>query len=238
MKTLPAPSLSARLNRRVRPGRWAWQAVCAVAVVILTGCRTIPLPGSGTQVYQPDNIYKNAPDLALHVRRVAVMPLAALGRSSDLADGREALEPVLLAELVKTKRFEVVPVSAQVMRARTGRDTWTAADSLPPDFLVNLRDATGCDAVLFAELTEYRAYAPMAVGWRLRLVDLRTGFAIWAGDELFDAKQKDVAAAARQFRTSTHWFSQETGQDFAVLHSPRRFAEYAAAQMFDSLPVR
>jgi hypothetical protein len=140
--------------------------------------------------------------------------------------------------LVKTKRFEVVPVTPLQLRAQTGRTAWSATDRLPADFFETLREAHGCDAVLFAELTEYRAHTPVAIGWRLKLIDARTKTTLWAGDELFDAQKPEIAAAARKFRASGNWFTREPGADWAVLHSPQRFAEYSAAQMFDTLPVR
>jgi hypothetical protein len=34
--------------------------------------------------------------------------------------------------------------------------------------------------VPFAELTAYRAHAPLAVGWRLKLVDACSGQIVWA----------------------------------------------------------
>ena len=211
-----------------------------MAVILgVTGCRTISLL-NGAELspgHRPDNIYKVAKALPRDLRRVAVLPLASVDNSAVLADGREALQPVLLGELQKTKRFEVVTIAPQVLRARTGRAVWSAGDSFPTNFFASLREVSACDAVLFAELTEYRAYAPVAVGWRLKLVDARTGFTLWAGDELFDARRPEVAAGAKQHRSADR-FPGETGSDWAVLHSPRWFAQYTVAQMFDTLPVR
>jgi len=53
------------------------------------------------------------------------------------------------------------------------------AEILPPDFLDSLQRVYGCDAVLFCELSTFRAYAPLAVGWRMKLVDVRTRQILW-----------------------------------------------------------
>lgn len=243
----PCPKLSAergqpclRVPRPISAFLTIQQLVaCVVACIALTGCRTtFSRPAALTAGEQPENVFKFSNLLSASIRRVAVLPLASLDSRVGLVEGREALQPVLLAELIKTKRFEIVPVSARVMRAKTGRDAWSAADRLTPDFFEVLREEFGCDAVLFAELTEYRAYAPVAVGWRFKLIDARTKAPIWAGDELFDSRRAEVVSVVQKLRAPGSWFAAETGADWAVSHSPRRFAQLTVAQMFDTLPVR
>lgn len=212
---------------------------CSLVCLAFTGCRTTGLGlAAKSPQFRPDNIFKFSNLLDANVRRVAVLPLASVDSRTVLMDGCEALQPVILAELIKTKRFEVVCITPQMLRARTSREVWSAADTLPVDFFEILREVHGCDAVLFTELTEYRAYAPVAVGWRFRLVDARSKHPLWAGDELFDARRPEVAGAARRASGSTGMFGTPPGSDWAVLHSPRQFAAYTVAQMFDTLPVR
>ena len=115
----------------------------------------------------------------------------------DLPEGCTALTPVLWDQLVKTKKFEVVLVDAATLRSRTGQANWTGTETLPADFLAFLRREYGCDGVLFVELTTYRAYAPLAVGWRMKLVDARSGQIAWAADELFDAARPACSAPRR-----------------------------------------
>lgn len=235
----PRPS-PRRCSGFLTPRRVAGLVVALTGLCLFAGCATIPaLRRAGVSSgYRPDNIFTLARVLPKDLRRVAVLPVSSSTQSADLADGREAVEPVLVAELIKTKRFEVIPISPQTLRARTGRDRWTAAEPLPVEFFAALRDACGCDAILFAELTEYRAYAPVAVGWRLKLVDARTGMALWAGDELFDARKAEVVAAAKHYQAAENRSAGVTHGEWAVLHSPRRFAQYSVAQLFDTLPLR
>lgn len=226
--------------RRIERRGFGWLALSLLAGFALLGCATMPGLGNAglTPAYQPDNIFKLARALPADLRRVAVLPVSSSSQRSEMADGLEAVEPVLVAELIKTKRFEVIQIAPRLLQARTGRNHWSAAETLPVDFFATLRDAYGCDAVLFAELTEYRAYAPVAIGWRLKLVDARTGFALWAGDELFDARRAEIVAAARKYQSPDQRNSGDIGGEWAVLHSPRRFAQYSVAQLFDTLPLR
>ena len=227
-------------------GRWQKKIRCAGRLVgifalggALTGCETVPLhAGLFQHDYRPDNVFVYPPKLSLDFQRVAVLPLAAANANGDLADGCEALTPALWEQLVQSKKFEVVNVIADKLKSRTGRAAWTGNEALPPDFLAYLRREYGCDGVLFAELTAFNAYAPLAVGWRFKLVDARTGQIIWAADELFDAARPGIASAACHFEKRAAAGGAAADGDWVVLNSPRRFACYSAAALLDTLPER
>jgi hypothetical protein len=94
------------------------------------------------------------------------------------------------------------------------------------------------DAVLFSRLTQYRAYEPLAVGWRLKLFDTAEPQVLWAVDEVFDARVPEVAAAARRY-AQQHPDAGPSVQDAqGVLLSPRRFGRYAASAVVETLPGR
>jgi hypothetical protein len=88
---------------------------------------------------------------------------------------------------------------------------------------------------MFCELTRFRPYPPLAVGWRMKLVDVRTREILWAGDDIFDAGHPAVLRSAEQY--SRRYQNAGPG-DWAIGRSPRRFGQYAAAQVFTTLPSR
>ncbi len=180
--------------------------------------------------YKPDNVHRGTPRLAPYLRRVAVLPLACASDTVSLEAGRDALQPVLESELIRTKNFEVVKVSPERLRGRTGRTSWTGAEALPAAFFESMRAETDCDAVLFCQLTLFRGYAPLAIGWRMRLVDVHTRQTLWAVDEVFDATEPAVVRGARRF-------DQEPGDGWAILNSPRRFGTYAVSAVLATLPT-
>jgi len=109
---------------------------------------------------------------------------------------------------------------------------------LPPDFFDSLREVYACDAVLFCQLTVFRAYKPLAVGWRLRLVDARTRQTLWEADELFDAGQQAVLNGAMHYQRA-ELRNQVPGEGgWLIQNSPRQFSQYAAAQVVETLPRR
>jgi hypothetical protein len=234
-----------------------------VASVILSGCAGPLQPLSfHTPDYQPENVFLYSPALPADVKRVTVLPLACDYQRMDLRDGCELLGPIVQAELIKTKKFEIVPVSPDVLRNRTGRTAWMGTEVLPRDLFDSLREVYGCDAVLFCQLTTFRAYAPLAIGWRMKLVDARTRQTLWAADDLVDAGQPAVLNGLKRYRQvelETPDEDQESlfnrlldlplsfaelqsspasQENWLIRNSTQRFGQYAAAQVLTTLPSR
>jgi hypothetical protein len=241
MNRPPATSSAIKLEHRCadRILRTVWSLALAAATALLAGCET-----SGFKAvmlgspYKPNNIFIAAPQLPGDLKRVAVLPLTCGGRRTDLAEGRDALGPVLIAELIKAKKLEVVPVPPGDLNRLTGRMDWTSEEVLPAGLLGLLVKEYGCDAILFCELTEFRAYAPLAVGWRLKLVDARSQKTIWAGDEHFDAGNPAVIAGAQLYQRRKQVVLDDNSGDWLAVNSPRRFGQYSIAILLRTLPAR
>jgi hypothetical protein len=165
-----------------------------------------------------------------------MLPMACDPSSPEMVEGREALEPILRDELAKTHRFELTRIASEALRARTGKSEWSCEEALPQDLLSWLNETHGCDAVLFSRLTVFRGYAPLAVGWRIRLVDTRTRATVWAGDEIFDADLPAVRAGARHYQLTIRESCSRTPDEWVIENSPRQFGQYAAARLVATLP--
>jgi hypothetical protein len=185
-----------------------------------------------------DNVFQAAPNLPAGLRRVAVLPIAWEGAQSDLSEGCEMFTPILSAELVNSRKFEVISVMPEDLRRRTGRLSWTGAEILPADFLDSMQRVYGCDAVLFCQLSTFRAYAPLAVGWRMKLVDVRTGQILWAVDNVFDAEDGVTLNEARRENSGGPWFLRDQSGDWKLANSPRQFGRFALCQTLSTLPKR
>ncbi len=220
--------------------RWfksARRAVLWLAMAAALAGRTQPVPPSHP-AESSDNIFQASPVLPVEVRRVAVLPPTREDNQAGLSAGGEMLAPLLVTELLKTRRFEVVVVSPEDLRSLTGRLSWTDTDILLADFFGSLQRVYGCDAVLFCHLTAFRAYAPLAVGWRMKLVNARTRQIVWAVDEVFDAEKPGVLSQARLFHAIGPWVFHDSANDWRVENSPRQFGQYALSKSLSSLPIR
>lgn len=229
-----------------------------LAVLIVAGILLGGKPAwAGDPGAPSGNIYLSAPQLPSTLKRVVVLPLACNAISGDLYNGCQTLDPVLKAALIKTGRFEVVGITPDELRNCTGKLSWLGDEVLPSNFFSSLKNYNGCDGVLFCQLTSLRSNEPLAIGWRLKLVDVTTGKILWSADEIFDASNLDVAKDAEAFERS-----QQTRHNFVygtyafvlwlihvpaytalddqwnVLHSVRYFGQYSAQKMTGTLPLR
>jgi hypothetical protein len=226
------------VNTRSRGPRRAAIISCSV-ILVCTGCSTVRLSDQvlGSS-YQPTNVFRFGPRLPSDMRRVAVLPIVSGSQCGESQTGEESLQTVLEGELLKTRRFEMVTVPPHRLKEWTGRTHWAADDKLPQDFFRKLADQTGANAVLFAELTQFRAYPPLAVGWRLALVSCSDQRVWWAVDEQFDAGHVHVANGARRFQQTQQQRPGKLLDSTGVLLSPASFGQYAAATTLATLPPR
>jgi hypothetical protein len=224
--------------------------------LLLTGGILMAGRMSGLAGESSTNVFISSPRLPAEIKRVVMLPLACDESRADLADDCEKLGPVCQAELIKTKLFEVVSADAETLRISTGKLSWTGAEALPGNFFESLNRVYGCDAVLFCQLTALHAYAPLAIGWRMKLVDSHTKKIIWAADELFDAGNPETAKKAQEYQSHAQhtdvksksffkllftYANRETppvGDQWDILNSPHFFGQYAAAALLATLPHR
>ena len=232
-----------------------------LAASLFLGCGLQMARGDGLfgAAIKPDNIYTSAPALSPAIRRVVVLPLAHDEARPDLTAGCEMFDPILQSELIKAKKFEVVPVGAKEMESLTGQASWTGEEELPRNFFDQLKQAHDCDAVMFCQLTTFQAYTPLATGWRLKLVDASTQKILWAADVIFDASDAAVAKDAQQFQKQQQgdgaeakskkfiqalnsWIYHEPApvaeDQWTILNSPRYFGQYSLVKLLKTLPER
>ena len=236
---LPARPFRETSPIRLRIGKAARLGGCLMAGLLLAGCATPEKHSSQSKsAGRPQNVFLDTKVLPASLRRVAVLPLACEESAAALSDSCDTLRPGLMEELLRTRKFEVVSVNPEILRRRTGRADWTGAETLPVDFFSLLQRQYGCDAVFFCQLTTFRAYAPLTIGWRMKLVDARTQQIIWAADEVFDTKQPAVGVGAWLVEQGRQMVAVEFTDEWAVLNSPTRFGRYSASQLLATLPER
>jgi hypothetical protein len=229
---------------------------------MLLGCSSALAGGSKSTtppagVAQMGNVFVSSPVLPQDLKRIVMLPPACGDFSGPMSDACQILGPVLQAELIKTGRFEVVAADPEAVRNCTGGLGWTGEETLPAKIFDSLKQYYGCDAVLFCHLTAFRSSAPLAIGWRLKLVDVKTGAILWAADEIYDAKNPVVAKAAERFERQQqphqsaiyHVYSflawcintptrSALDDQWNILHSPRYFGEFSASELLKTLPAR
>ena len=177
------------------------------------------------------NVYISPEGLPANLQRVAVMPLMP-GRGNRAAElGVPLIQQAFTEELSRARVFDVVTLTPNRLDTLVGVQALYADSRLPIEFISKIKEETGCQAVLFAELTTFRAYPPVAVGWKLHLFDLETEELVWAADEVFDAGQATVANALRRHIREKLSPNNAAATQLLVLDSPREMARFSLGEL-------
>jgi hypothetical protein len=217
----------------------SWKSFWAAGVVLLAaGCESPADRVAMAAPYSPSNIYLRESRLPKNLRRLAVLPIPRVDGDTAQSAGAEVLEPLLLSELRKTKTFDVDFINPTRLVSITGRSAWVPSDALPPDYFHKIARETGCDTVLFAQLTTYHAYPPLRIGWAMKIVDCEKQLTWWAVDEVFDAGNASVASGAVSYGKAEFNLPDPVIDNPGMLASPRRFGQYTISTVVGTIPGR
>jgi hypothetical protein len=210
-----------------------------LGALALAGCSAIPKMDGARfgPFYTPANVH-GVSALPESVRRIALLPCA--GADSQLTETTLLdLDRILATTLTGSARAEITSISVDQL-ARFGARTRTLSTStLPVDFLKRVAAETGADAVILTDVTAYSAYPPLSLGLRSRLVDIKTGAALWNFDNIFSANVTAVANSARaHLRNRASATLNPSDLSYIVLQNPLAFADYAAGATWSTLPPR
>lgn len=214
-----------------------WLGFLAVSALgTMPGCMTPP-PGDSARVgpfFTPTNHSGDAA-LPATMKRVVLMPIA--GGSAANAESTAAMNAVFIAELQKQNRFEIVPITREECLHRFRAEEYLSTAALPYDFMNLVKREFGADAVMFIDLTAYKAYRPLIIGVRAKLAiagyDPRL---VWTFDNVFSASDATVANSARNHFLESNRGGIPADLTQSALQSPSRFASYVAFATFQTLP--
>lgn len=208
-----------------------------VVFAALAGCTSVTAwleHAESPPLYLPVN-YRADARLAENIQRVAFLPVH--GGAIASAEIAATLDTVLIKELQRQMRFEVVVLTREDCQRMFGAGDFSSTAALPDRFMERLVGTHAVDAVLFTDLTDFQAHRPLSVGLRSKLATVQDINLIWAFDEIFSAGDERMLNSVR------HYYGQ--GDKSApvdpmpgVLQSPTRFTAVAANIMFRTLPAR
>ncbi len=160
---------------------------------LLTGCQVYT-----TVTPSPDYYYLNPKKALATLGRVALVELD--NDSSYPAISADVTEALFQA-LQKKQVFGLTSV-------RQSDPAWHSLQLRPDttyslDQLAAIRSELKCDAVLTGTITEYRPYPHMAIGLRLKLVDLSDSELAWALEQVWDTADKTT-----EYRIKDYFHSQ------------------------------
>jgi hypothetical protein len=92
--------------------------------------------------------------------------------------------------------------------------------------------------VMFSELTVFKPYKPVVMGWKLHLIDSHRPHVWWASDLVFDSGNQAVANSAVKFSQENLSGGFKGASSETILLSPSRFGQYTLAASLGTLQGR
>lgn len=212
--------------------------LAGLTIPFFYGCAIRPLSENVIgPSYIPSNVYTNTAVLTKPIRRVAVLPVTMTQKSYDSEETIKMYQAILITELHKTKKYEVVVVEPQMLKQWTGKQSWVAEEPLPPDFFKKIKENTDSDAVLFSRVTVHRAYPPISSGWNMKLIECDSANILWSIDEVFDSGRPEVINGARRYYQNEATIDSPMADSHTIMRTPRLFCQYATYSALSTLPV-
>ena len=164
------------------------------------------------------------------VQRVVLMPMANHTAYPKIAD---EMQSNLAAELQRAGRFDIV-VATQEDPGAKARDVF-ANGRFDEVELLRIARAHQAQAVLFGQVTQYHPYNPPRVGLSLLMIHPAEGIAIASAEGLWDARETETAAQAKQIYAQSLSWPQSVLNNDRVLESPDVFQRFVSHQIANSL---
>lgn len=169
------------------------------------------------------------------IRRVAVLPIAT-PRDAHVPNHNElrALQEDLTSFVAMGTPYEAISLTpAELSTVDIGAPRLLGRWSIPG--LIDLAETYDVDAVLYAEITRERVYAPLAIGAHAELMSVDTGQVIWNAMIELDATDEPTREALERYYGREDGANDGGTRWEVALNSPRRFARFAIWQLVQQL---
>ncbi len=103
------------------------------------------------------------------------------------------------------------------------------------DQLSAMRKILNCDAVLVGAVTEFKPYPHMAIGLRLKLVDLTDGQLLWALEQVWDATDKTTEDRIMDYYSDHDLMGFATLRERLGTISSLKFVKFVAYETAETL---
>ncbi len=201
-----------------------------IAVFVYSICLTLGCDSRRAAKPPADFYYVNPEKKLATIGRVAIVELE---NDSSYPDISADITGSLFRALQKRQVFGLTIIRRDDPSWRSlqldGESTYNL------DQIRAIRETLECDGVLVGTVTEYRPYPHMAIGLRLKLLDMRDGQLLWALEQVWDSSDKTTKARTKDY------FEHEKGSGFEPLKeqlagvSPIEFLKFVSYEVAETL---
>ncbi|MHC4596496.1 MAG: hypothetical protein ACYS19_16335, partial [Planctomycetota bacterium] len=160
--------------------------------VLSSGCTIYGVFGDSAPA--ADYYYLNPDKRLATIGRVAIVEL---NNDSSYTQISTDITESLFQALQKKQVFGLTVVGQQDASWRSLQLDFDSTYTL--EQIIAIRETLKCDGILIGTITEFRPYPHMAVGLRLKLLDLRDGQLLWALEQVWDNADKTTESRIKSY---------------------------------------
>ena len=177
-----------------------------------------------------DYYYLNPNKMLSEIGRVVIVEL---DNDSSYAQVTTDVTETLFQALQKKQVFSLAVVHRH---DPSWRGMWLEGEStFDLNQMLTIRETLKCDGLLVGTITEFRPYPHMAIGLRLKLLDLTDGEIVWALEQIWDSTDKSTEKRIKNY------FKSQKASELAPLHeqlaaiSPLEFVKFVSYEVAETL---
>jgi hypothetical protein len=171
--------------------------------------------------------YYLAPYKDLH--RLGRVALVELDRASNDSGIAAEVTSALFLEIQKRQVFGVMVVARGNPAWQSLQENLNSLQGLQQ--LEAARETLTCNGLLLGTVTRYQPYPHMAIGLRLKLIDLSDGQLLWALEQVWDASDKSIQKRIKTYLQDQRRTGQSPLREELVVVSPLSFAKFVAYEV-------
>ncbi len=202
-----------------------YAAILIIITSLMTGCTYYPETHS-----QTDHYYINPQKDLFSVGKVAIVELENNSRSPQIAP-------------VTTEAIFQAMQKKQIFSINIVRQSETTWKNLNLDInskydarkFSEVQDALKCNAALLGTITHYQPFPHMAIGLKLKLIDLEDGKLLWALEQIWDTADKTTEKRIKKY------FKYQIRSGYAPLReqvvtiSTAKFVKFVAYEVSETM---
>src|ERR1043166_3488177 len=124
----PSATTSGPSGSRFSYNALALAFLALLSILLGSGCAKVHSDTTAMGDFAASNVYRSANRLPTYLRRVTVLPLTPAVSDWISDAGVEALQPVLLQEIIRHNHFEATFLSPAELRELTGKSSWRSEE--------------------------------------------------------------------------------------------------------------
>jgi len=210
--------------------------VCFFTIISITGCLVSDMPGIVqetfyTKKFDTINYHKSEEYSNARLHRVLLLPFTIESQRDKVVD---VLTDAFYIELQKSAKFDiVVPQGFQDILSEQ-KDIWNRG-LIRPETIVEAKKRYKVDAIIFGTITQYQPYEPPILGIKIGMFSTISGNIMWSSDAIFDSSEASVIKLVKSYYKSNYQRKQSLYGWKIILLSMKRYAQFAAHYMVDTL---